>query len=63
MLEFIERILRVIANVLDKQADKDRRALEDNTKAMEVLRAENSKIITHKTRCNVLSKRVRSLTD
>lgn len=62
MLELIEKVLAILARMLKAQSDKDFKRMCDNTKAMEALRAENSKYITHKTKCDVLAKRIENLT-
>lgn len=62
MLELIEKVLDILTNLLKAQSDKDYKRMCDNTKAMEALRAENCKYITHKNKCDVLAKRIENLT-
>ena len=63
MLELIEKVLAILVRMLKAQSDKDYKRMRDNTKAIEALRAKNSKYITHKTKCDVLAKRIESLTN
>lgn len=63
MLELIEKVLAILVRMLKAQSDKDYKCMLDNAKAMEVLRAENAKYTTHKTKCDVLAERIENLTN
>ena len=63
MLEVIEKVLRIVAALLQRQAEKDAHAVAEAERRVEELRQEMQVRYAHRAKCNNLSKRLKSLSD
>lgn len=63
MLEMIERILRAVSKMLQRQAEKDAKVIAYDERRVEELRQEIQERYAHRAKCNSLSKRIQQLSE
>jgi len=63
MLEVIERVLKIVAALLQRQAQKDAEKLAADEASIAELRQKIQARACHRVKCNNLSKRIKSLSE